>query len=170
MSENIQSISQGTYTIGNTSAINFEAGPGISITEPSAGTVRIGNDFNKLVIDEVITAGYYTDGNTTYPILQKTVNVPFTATTAYNTSNVILQGSTTPWSGASVKWLDVGNSYMNYSNQARLTTNYQLDANRVGNVLLLTNGALSYRGKDGGSTPITGTFTIKWLGDAIQEV
>ena len=44
MSENIQSISQGTYTIGQTSATNFVAGPGISISEPSAGTVRIGTD------------------------------------------------------------------------------------------------------------------------------
>lgn len=44
MSENIQSISQGTFTIGQTSAINFEAGPGIVIDEPSAGTVRIGTD------------------------------------------------------------------------------------------------------------------------------
>ena len=44
MSENIQSISQGTYTIGKTSATNFVAGPGIKIDEPSAGTVRIGND------------------------------------------------------------------------------------------------------------------------------
>ena len=44
MSENIQSISQGTYTIGQTSATNFVAGPGIKIDEPSVGTVRIGND------------------------------------------------------------------------------------------------------------------------------
>ena len=44
MSENIQSISQGTYTIGQTSATNFVAGNGIRIDEPSAGTVRIGND------------------------------------------------------------------------------------------------------------------------------
>ena len=44
MSENIQSISQGTYTIGQTSATNFIAGPGIKIDEPSAGIVRIGND------------------------------------------------------------------------------------------------------------------------------
>ena len=44
MSENIQSISMGTYTIGSTSATNFVAGPGIKIDEPSAGTVRIGND------------------------------------------------------------------------------------------------------------------------------
>ena len=44
MSENIQSISQGTYTIGQTSATNFVAGPGIVIDSPSAGTVGIGND------------------------------------------------------------------------------------------------------------------------------
>ena len=43
MSE-INSIANGTYTIGQTSATNFVAGPGIRIDEPSAGTVRIGND------------------------------------------------------------------------------------------------------------------------------
>ena len=42
MSETIQSISQGTFTIGQTSATNLIAGPGIKIDEPSAGTVRIG--------------------------------------------------------------------------------------------------------------------------------
>lgn len=51
MSENIQSISQGTYTIGQTSATNFIAGPGIRIDEPSAGTVRIGNDETVLFED-----------------------------------------------------------------------------------------------------------------------
>lgn len=43
MSE-INSIAQGTYTLGQTSATTFEAGPGISITQPSEGTVRISND------------------------------------------------------------------------------------------------------------------------------
>lgn len=43
MSE-INSIANGTFTIGQTSATNFEAGPGISITQPSEGTVRIAND------------------------------------------------------------------------------------------------------------------------------
>lgn len=40
----MNTIYDNTFTIGQTSAINFEAGPGISITEPSAGTVRIGSD------------------------------------------------------------------------------------------------------------------------------
>ena len=44
MSENIQSISQGTYTLGETNKLTFSAGPGIKIDEPSAGTVRIGTD------------------------------------------------------------------------------------------------------------------------------
>ena len=43
MSE-INSIANGTYVIGQTSATNFQAGPGISITQPSEGTVRIAND------------------------------------------------------------------------------------------------------------------------------
>ena len=44
MSESIQSISLGTYTIGSTNELTFSAGPGIKIDSPSAGTVRIGND------------------------------------------------------------------------------------------------------------------------------
>lgn len=43
MSE-IKSIANGTYMIGETSDLNFEAGPGISITQPSEGTVRIASD------------------------------------------------------------------------------------------------------------------------------
>lgn len=43
MSE-INSIANGTFTIGQTLATNFQAGPGISITQPSEGTVRIAND------------------------------------------------------------------------------------------------------------------------------
>ena len=44
MSENIQSISNGTYTLGDTNKLTFSAGPGIKIDSPSEGTVRIGND------------------------------------------------------------------------------------------------------------------------------
>ena len=43
MSE-INSIAQGTYTLGQTSATTYQAGPGISITKPSEGTIRISND------------------------------------------------------------------------------------------------------------------------------
>lgn len=57
MSENIQSISQGTYTIGQTSATNFVAGPGIKIDQPSVGTVRIGNDKTVLWSGNCLTQG-----------------------------------------------------------------------------------------------------------------
>jgi hypothetical protein len=40
----MNTIYDNTFTIGQTSGINFEAGPGISITQPSEGTVRISND------------------------------------------------------------------------------------------------------------------------------
>lgn len=58
MSENIQSISQGTFTLGSTSAINFEAGPGITISEPTAGTVRVANDETVLWSGTRFTTGY----------------------------------------------------------------------------------------------------------------
>ena len=44
MSEPIQSIANGTYMIGETTQTELQAGPGISITKPSEGTVRIAND------------------------------------------------------------------------------------------------------------------------------
>jgi len=44
MSENIQSIANGTFVLGNTSATNFVGGPGIKVDSPSEGTVRISND------------------------------------------------------------------------------------------------------------------------------
>ena len=47
----------GTYTIGQTSATNFVAGPGITIDSPSAGTVRIGNDETVLYEDTNYTYG-----------------------------------------------------------------------------------------------------------------
>ena len=48
MGENIQSIANGSFVLGQTSATNFIAGPGIKIDEPSAGTMRIGNDETEL--------------------------------------------------------------------------------------------------------------------------
>lgn len=43
MSE-INSIANGTYVIGETSATNFIGGTGIKVDQPSEGTVRIAND------------------------------------------------------------------------------------------------------------------------------
>ena len=72
MSENIQSISQGTFTIGQTSATNFVAGPGIKIDEPSAGTVRIGNDETVLFDNE---SG--TNGNTNITLTESISNFKY---------------------------------------------------------------------------------------------
>lgn len=57
MSE-IRSISEGTFVIGDTNGLTFEAGPGISVSQPSEGTVRIANDETVLWTGEVpSTAG-----------------------------------------------------------------------------------------------------------------
>lgn len=41
---NLRSISEGSFVLGDTNGLTFEAGSGISISEPSEGTVRIAND------------------------------------------------------------------------------------------------------------------------------
>ena len=56
MSE-INSIANGSFVLGQTSATNFVAGNGIKIDEPSAGTVRIGND------ETVLYSGDLSQGN-----------------------------------------------------------------------------------------------------------
>ena len=66
MSE-INSIANGTFTIGQTSATNFVAGNGIKIDEPSAGTVRIGND------ETVLWEGNGT-GNDTFNLSESMAN------------------------------------------------------------------------------------------------
>ena len=59
MSEQIQSIATGTYMIGETTQTELQAGPGISITKPSEGTVRIAND------ETVLWEGTPSTGNIT---------------------------------------------------------------------------------------------------------
>ena len=44
MSENIQSIANGSFVLGNTNELTFSAGPGIKVDQPREGVVRIGND------------------------------------------------------------------------------------------------------------------------------
>lgn len=54
MSE-INSIANGTFTLGDTNELTFSAGTGITITEPSAGIVRIAND--ETVLFETTSGG-----------------------------------------------------------------------------------------------------------------
>ena len=58
MSEPIRSISEGTFVLGDTNGLTFEAGPGISVSQPSEGTVRIAND------ETVLWSGTLTNGQT----------------------------------------------------------------------------------------------------------
>ena len=61
MSENIQSIANGSFVLGQTSATNFIAGQGITIDSPSAGTVRIGTD--ETVLWSGVYSGSISDSN-----------------------------------------------------------------------------------------------------------
>ena len=56
MSE-IRSISEGTFVIGDTNGLTFEAGPGITVSQPSEGTFRIANDETVLWEDNNYTYG-----------------------------------------------------------------------------------------------------------------
>jgi len=72
MSE-INSIANGTFTIGQTSATNFSAGPGIKIDEPSAGTVRIGNDETVLYNSSALISSDQAFG-TTFKVSEPVIN------------------------------------------------------------------------------------------------
>lgn len=54
----MNTIYDNTFVLGQTSATNFIAGPGISITQPSEGTVRIAND------ETVLWSGTYQGSGT----------------------------------------------------------------------------------------------------------
>ena len=64
----MNTIYDGTFVLGNTSATTYQAGPGISITQPAEGTVRIGTDeklyrgytaFSDPVFKSMENTGYY---------------------------------------------------------------------------------------------------------------
>lgn len=76
MSE-INSIANGTFTIGQTSATNFQAGPGISITQPSEGTVRIANDETVLFDNGTsgTSAGSLSENKTNFDYLKVYVGI-----------------------------------------------------------------------------------------------
>ena len=101
MSENIQSISQGTYTIGQTSATNFVAGPGIKIDQPSEGVVRIGNDETVLYSGNATTAFTLSEPLTSFEKIQlgvvsngerAMVNLPVDAPVGYTLSSTLRFG------------------------------------------------------------------------------
>ena len=90
MSENIQSISNGSFVLGQTSATNFVAGQGIKIDSPSEGTVRIGND--ETVLWSGTTAGTILSAETTLAESMKNFDrIRFYFGSEYNQGQVIEQ-------------------------------------------------------------------------------
>jgi hypothetical protein len=111
MSE-IQSIANGTYMIGETTQTELQAGPGISITKPSEGTVRIAAD------ETVLWSGFKTDipdtGVSSYTLSELATNFE-TVRIEY-----VLQGnqdtqSSTGNTGAGTVFYEIGSSFSRYS-------------------------------------------------------
>lgn len=92
MGENIQSIANGSFVLGQTSATNFIAGPGVRIDEPSAGTVRIGNDETVLFYT---TAVYGADVCNLSESLKNFERIAVLPTRGYN--GTLNPGGTGPW-------------------------------------------------------------------------
>ena len=64
----MNTIYDGTFVLGNTSATTYQAGPGISITQPSEGTVRISND------ETVLYSGSYSTTTTAINLSEQFTN------------------------------------------------------------------------------------------------
>lgn len=77
----MNTIYDGSFVIGQTSATNFQAGPGIKIDEPSAGTVRIGND--ETVLYEATPAEF---NSTSYSLSESPMNFEYTKITWHDGS------------------------------------------------------------------------------------
>ena len=103
MSE-INSIANGTYTIGQTSATNFVAGPGIKIDEPSAGTVRIGND------ETVLWSGNLSAKNVEISLSESLKNFNSYKVFGYNTENKFGVVSEYNYNSAGPNWFSLTNT------------------------------------------------------------
>jgi len=64
----MNTIYDNTFVLGNTSATTYQAGPGISITQPSEGTVRIAND------ETVLWSGLFTTATSGIPLSEAADN------------------------------------------------------------------------------------------------
>ena len=118
MSENIQSISQGTFTIGQTSATNFIAGPGISIDSPSAGTVRIGND------ETVLWSGNVWDKNIEIVLSDSLKNYDSYKVYGYNTENKYGIVNEYTYHSASPNWFSITDTRIQNNNYLTIYGSY----------------------------------------------
>lgn len=163
MSENIQSISQGTYTIGNTNELTFSAGPGIKIDQPSEGVVRIGNEIADISNDGATYCGLV-NGNKCF---EKLYEFSGTVGTSWTTLNFTINEKIGTNNVSNI-WINPENSYIRYMNTdpsiIRLPTTYMLGNNRFGSVSVIgtTNGSITYRGIDAGVTDLQFVLSIKY--------
>ncbi len=82
----MNTIYDNTFVLGQTSATNFVAGPGIKIDEPSAGTVRIGND------ETVLFSAAY-PGTTAFTLSEPLTNFKWFLVEAKNNTPYITFGN-----------------------------------------------------------------------------
>ena len=61
----LRSIAEGTFVLGDTNGLTFEAGPGITVSQPSEGTVRIAND------ETVLYSGTYSTSITSVTLSEE---------------------------------------------------------------------------------------------------
>jgi hypothetical protein len=130
MSE-INSIANGSFVLGQTSATNFIAGPGISITQPSEGTVRIANDETMLFSsDNGTSAGQLSESRKNFSRLKLEVGVQNQTTmqdgvTYFDISNrydyawiqygMGAGGPNAYWINAKLNWTDDTHFEVNYA-------------------------------------------------------
>ena len=103
----MNTIYDGSFVLGQTSATNFVAGPGIKIDSPSEGTVRIGND------ETVLWSGTYSNTTTSISLSEPTTN--------FNTIKVYWQHQTMEkpafeYAGDSEQWYAIGGRYVTPNN------------------------------------------------------
>ena len=163
MSENIQSISNGTFTLGNTNELTFSAGPGIKIDSPSEGVVRIGTEISDISKDGATYCGLVNG----YKCFEKLYEFSGTVGTSWTTLNFTIDEKIGT-NNVSEIWVNPENSYIRYLNtdpsKVRLPNTYMLGNNRFGSVSVIdtTQGSITYRGIDTGVTPLQFVLSIKY--------
>lgn len=145
----MNTIYDGTYVIGQTSATNFIAGPGITIDSPSAGTVRIGNDETTLwklpVIGGTSTSATLSEDFTNFEQIEvwwshqstrtlvqryytANLNQLFCVHGKYQSSNGYIYLFIAAWS---ISGTSASKQYCKYKSQDQWNTNTWADANEL---------------------------------------
>ena len=144
MSE-INSISNGSFVLGNTSATTFSGGTGIRITQPEAGVVSIAND--ETILYES-SSGIASSGSTAQ------LNEPLTN---FNFVDFYIKGPYNPSPQINRYFVDNANSYRGASfvidASQKHDWRYTFTADNTNKVLYLTRSIIFHQGYN--STTIT---------------